>query len=303
MKIFLQYLKDYFSSTPLKKWMLTGLLAAVLIFINYTYGIEQPIKNISSWWLRLACFYGLYLFIFASAYCIQLPMEIKEKKGFALLFFSAPFFFALKMLHWNFAAFLPYDLPAYWKKYWMIVLQWPMKLLLLLLLLSFIDPRPSSWGIRAKHIDFRPYFFMLALMVPLIALASTQAHFLNAYPKLRNVAFITAHTHASWIWRLLYEISYGLDFISIEVFFRGLLVLGFVRFAGEAAILPMAAFYCSIHFGKPLAECISSYFGGLILGIIAYRTRSIAGGLLVHLGIAYLMELGGYLGNYYFNGR
>ncbi|MBL0133872.1 MAG: hypothetical protein IPP79_07630 [Chitinophagaceae bacterium] len=53
----------------------------------------------------------------------------------------------------------------------------------------------------------------------------------------------------------------------------------------------MAAFYCSIHFGKPLLECITSYFGGIILGVIVYRTKSIWGGLLMHLGIAWMMEL------------
>jgi hypothetical protein len=59
----------------------------------------------------------------------------------------------------------------------------------------------------------------------------------------------------------------------------------------------MALFYCTIHFGKPLGECISSYFGGLILGAITLQTRAIWGGLIVHLGIAWLMELFGYLGH------
>ena len=76
-----------------------------------------------------------------------------------------------------------------------------------------------------------------------------------------------------------------------------------MRFAGVDAILPMAAFYCTIHFGKPLGECISSYFGGLILGVIVYRAKSIFGGLIVHLGLAWLMEIGGYAGQLYFNSR
>jgi hypothetical protein len=59
----------------------------------------------------------------------------------------------------------------------------------------------------------------------------------------------------------------------------------------------MAAFYCTIHFGKPLGECITSFFGGLALGVLAYRTRSILGGLIIHLGLAWMMELGGWLGN------
>ena len=91
--------------------------------------------------------------------------------------------------------------------------------------------------------------------------------------------------------------SYGIDFLTVELFFRGFLVLAFVKYAGKNAILPMACFYCAIHFGKPMAECISSYFGGILLGIIAYNTRSIMGGLMVHVGIAWLREVGGYLGN------
>src|SRR5690606_32481 len=96
--------------------------------------------------------------------------------------------------------------------------------------------------------------------------------------------------------KLLFELSYGLDFFTIELFFRGFLILAFLRYAGKAAILPMAAFYCSIHFGKPLLECITSYFGGLILGVIVLHSRSIWGGLIVHLGIAWLMEVAGYIG-------
>ena len=85
--------------------------------------------------------------------------------------------------------------------------------------------------------------------------------------------------------------------MTIELFFRGFLIFAFVRYVGAAAILPMATFYCSIHFGKPMFECVSSFFGGLILGVIAYRTQSIVGGLAVHLGVAWMMEIGGYFGN------
>jgi hypothetical protein len=137
---------------------------------------------------------------------------------------------------------------------------------------------------------------MLLIMVPLVALASTQKDFLAMYPKLKNVHFFLEQNN-SGLYKLLYELSYGSDFLTIELFFRGFLVLAFVRWAGKDAILPMALFYCTIHFGKPIGECISSYFGGIILGVITYHTRSILGGLMVHLGIAWLMELGGYLGN------
>ena len=100
-----------------------------------------------------------------------------------------------------------------------------------------------------------------------------------------------------WYDRLAYELSYGVDFLSIEIFFRGFIVLALAHFVGRDAILPMAAFYCVIHFGKPIPECISSYFGGLILGVLTFETQTIIGGLMVHLGIAWMMEAGGFIGN------
>ena len=99
-------------------------------------------------------------------------------------------------------------------------------------------------------------------------------------------------------WRYLaFELSYGFDFVSIEFFFRGFLILALLHICGQHCIIPVACFYCSIHFGKPMGEAISSFFGGVLLGIVSFNTRSIWGGLFVHLGIAWMMEIGGFLGS------
>jgi membrane protease YdiL (CAAX protease family) len=55
----------------------------------------------------------------------------------------------------------------------------------------------------------------------------------------------------------------------------------------------MVVAYAMIHFEKPLLEALSSIFGGLVLGIISYRTKSIYGGVIIHLGIASTMEIAG----------
>ena len=83
---------------------------------------------------------------------------------------------------------------------------------------------------------------------------------------------------------------YGFDFFAVEFFFRGFLILAFAPYVGRYCILPVAVFYESIHFQKPLGECISSLFGGVLLGIITYETKSIWGGVVVHIGIAWMME-------------
>jgi membrane protease YdiL (CAAX protease family) len=210
----------------------------------------------------------------------------------------APAIFSLKM-SMSFTPLLSPD--KHWNHYWNRIIYWPFRLSVLSLVLFILWKKyyrgPSFFGLTVRNFEWKPYAAMLLVMVPLIAAASTQPDFLQVYPKLSMVEADVNHLPNSWLYKLLFELSYGSDFISIELFFRGFLVLAFVKWAGADAVLPMACFYCSIHFGKPLGECISSYAGGLLLGIVVYRTRSIAGGLLVHLGIAWLMEVGGYIGN------
>jgi membrane protease YdiL (CAAX protease family) len=69
------------------------------------------------------------------------------------------------------------------------------------------------------------------------------------------------------------------------------LVIGIVSIIGREAILPMALLYVVIHFGKPLTETISSFFGGYILGVFAYKYKNIMGGIIIHIALAWMMEL------------
>ena len=113
------------------------------------------------------------------------------------------------------------------------------------------------------------------------------------YAKTNNLPLTTQFTDSTnveWKVKLVFEALYGLDFFNTELFFRGLLVFVFVRFLGPNAIYAIAVTYCVCHFGKPLAEAISSFFGGYILGVIALYSRNIWGGVLVHAGIALLMD-------------
>ena len=63
------------------------------------------------------------------------------------------------------------------------------------------------------------------------------------------------------------------------------------RYLGAYAVYPMVAVYCYIHFGKPFAEALGSIFGGYILGVISLESRSVMGGVLIHIGVALGMEI------------
>ena len=68
------------------------------------------------------------------------------------------------------------------------------------------------------------------------------------------------------------------------------MVIALAKILGRESVLAMDSFYGFSHFGKPVAETISSFFGGYILGVIALNHKNINGGIIVHVGLALLME-------------
>jgi hypothetical protein len=306
MKNILHYTRQYFIETDKRLLFSVTILAALLVFINYYFGIDTTISKNSSFVIKLICWYVVFLVAFSLPYlftCLSRSCTYPGKPAFLFLLFFSPLLFAVKMSLAILFNFSTRENPADpgWNNYWEHVIYWPLLLIIITVVLfalwRYFDKDQPFYGLTTKGLSWQPYLLMLLIMVPLVAAASTQADFLAVYPKIRSVTGVEAGDGITWWHKLLFELSYGSDFFSIELFFRGFLILAFIKWAGKDAILPMACFYCTIHFGKPIGECISSYFGGMLLGIVVYHTRSILGGLLVHLGIAWLMELGGYLGN------
>lgn len=296
MKKIAAQVKDYFIRLNKPLFLLATIFTAAAIFINYHYGLNKAIGRLPGF-VQFAAWYGIFLGGFAFGYFLQM-IFLKEKvfhnKMFASLLLIAPAIFAWKMtaqISFHFSA------DSFENQYWNAVVYWPIKVATVTAMVyavhRFFNKEETFYGVTLKGFDAKPYLLMLLIMVPLVAAASTQPDFLRMYPRLQKIEYLL-QPGRSWE-RLLYELSYGSDFFSIELFFRGFLVLAFAKWVGKDAILPMAIFYCFIHFGKPLGECISSYFGGLILGVVSYHSRSIIGGFVVHVGIAWLMELGGSL--------
>lgn len=305
LKTIFGYIKYSFSIIDKRILLSVIPIVAFFIFLNYRFGIETEVIYNFTGIKQFFGFYFTYLAAFLTTYIIVFCFKkelFTTSKAFWLLVFIAPAIFATKVSAEGWKQLYYHFLPESDAKYIGVITDLPIRLCIIVILLWLMKKmwnyEGRFWGFTTEGFEWQPYAIMLLCMMPLIAFASTQADFLRAYPKMRAVNFMNDHASHSWIYGLLYEISYGLDFISIELFFRGFLVIAFVRYIGPDAILPMAAFYCSIHFGKPVLECISSFFGGFLLGCITYKTRSILGGLMVHLGIAWMMEIGGYIGNH-----
>lgn len=278
--------------------------AAFLIVLNFGYGLEKEWvyhkRGFESW--------RNHSLIYTAAYLIPLLMAVYYSKRRQALF--SPWFWVIALVSpWVFAytshfnGIDKFDISSsnlnilyYYSKISFWVSQVIFGFLFSFLIWFLKDRKKMSmYGFQFKGHSLKPYWVMLAIMLVPIMLAGTTDSFLLMYPRLKSILHVNYPALENWRW-VVYEMAYGLNFLGIEVFFRGFLVMAMVSILGKDAILPMAVFYVSIHFGKPLGECISSFFGGTLLGIISFHSNSIKGGLLVHVGIAWLMEISGALG-------
>lgn len=283
-------------------FLLILVMVGLLVYLNYWHNLEIILTTSGTGqWSQFAGYYLLYVIPFASAFFFQYifltDIRWHSNPWFWFILLMAPAFFAARV-SFNFhnaviAGIWSGDKLLFWQK----SLSWVVRVFVVLI------PVAITWWLKDKdNMPFygsatvkslRPYLIMLLIMVPLIALASTQNDFLQMYPKAKFIEELEL-SNKKWYY-LLYELCYGFDFVSIEFFFRGFLILSLMKICGPQCIIPVACFYCCIHFGKPMGEAISSFWGGLLLGIISYNTKSIWGGLLVHLGIAWLMETASWL--------
>ncbi|MDD9965419.1 MAG: CPBP family intramembrane metalloprotease [Myxococcales bacterium] len=139
--------------------------------------------------------------------------------------------------------------------------------------------------VTRQHSNAWPlYFGMLAIVIPLVYGVSFTEPFLRTYPKYKGAA--------DSLWGFFaWEFIYALQFFLLEYFFRGFLLFSLARHMGSLSIFVMVVPYAMIHFGKPVTECVGSVLAGIALGTIALRTRTIYGGVVVHCGVAWSMDL------------
>lgn len=275
-----------------------------IIYLNYWHQLESNmVADGSNWWRSFAGYWLLYFVPFAAAFLLQFffikNITWHKSFWFWIILFLAPAFFSYRV---NFHFHQPL-LKYFWGGdelvFWTYSINRVVKVFILLipvLIVWFIKDRNSQpvYGTTAIN-NVKPYLLMLLMMIPVIALACTSSDFLLAYPNSKFIQLLSLSSKK--LHYIIYELCYGFDFVSIEFFFRGFLILSLYKICGPQCIIPVACFYCAIHFGKPLGEAISSFWGGILLGIISYHTKSIWGGLIVHLGIAWMMEACSWLCN------
>ena len=165
--------------------------------------------------------------------------------------------------------------------------------LMLCVFRKLTDGRFGLYGLKRSGKYLRVYALIYVLLLPMFLLVSFTPQFLSFYPKMHIDFYDGAMGWERWQLIGLFELFYANDFIGVEGMFRGALVIGLAHWLGCRAVLPMALTYMCIHLGKPDLELCSSVIGGYILGVLAWRTRHLWGGIIIHLGIAMFFEVVG----------
>ena len=302
MKQIIGYLRDYYRSQCNFRYLaLLMLFIGAGIYINFFVVSEDVwIKADPDSPSRLLKYIGGYFVVFGGAYGLQLLADrdprLRDGKLWGLILFAVVLF-SLRAWYRPDPSLISDNVPPYYSTLvYKIIINLTGFVTLFLpcaLYWAIADREHQLYGFRAKGVALWPYFILIAMMLPLLFAAGAQPDFQKMYPRAAHLWIPPADPNLV-AGTLIYETVYSIDYVVTEFFFRGFLIIPFARIIGPKAILPMCAFYVAIHFDKPLGECISSFFGGLLLGVLSYRTQSIYGGVIVHLGIALGMELVGW---------
>jgi membrane protease YdiL (CAAX protease family) len=155
----------------------------------------------------------------------------------------------------------------------------------LLVMKGFLKTPLSSLGISPRGF-FRHLWIYALLFLPVavsVWVVSYQQGFQSTYP---------FYKHPASVWHLLcWELFYGLQFFSLEVFFRGFMLSELRHRWGWRSVLFMVTPYCMIHFSKPGLEATGAILAGSVLGVLALRTRTIWGGVAIHVAVAWWMDI------------
>lgn len=159
---------------------------------------------------------------------------------------------------------------------------------------TVLKRRPVEFGYRVRG-GFELWWVYLGLfLIVLPAVLLIVEHqtwgpqFLAKYPMCR--AMIRPEGIA-WEHFLLYQLAYGLIFLSGESFWRGYIICGLDRDLGYTALGFMVIPYTMAHYGKPLPETMGAILTGFVLGYLALRHRSWVLGFLTHWAVALAMDI------------
>lgn len=144
--------------------------------------------------------------------------------------------------------------------------------------------RELGFGLGDWRLGMTAALLLSAVMVPIAVYVAAWPEFRATYPLDPNA--LRSH-ELFWV----YEAGYAGFFVGWEFFFRGFLLFSLEPSLGPLAIGVQMVPFALMHVGKPVAETLGSIVAGMFLGVLAWRTRSIWYGVILHAVVALAMDI------------
>ncbi len=198
---------------------------------------------------------------------------------FVSIYYATPGFFR--------QLFVTDDFRFYSTIYWFSTDGFLMFIVPMLLIFLVLKQKPSDFGFVIGDYKFglKSYGLFILFMIPVIWILSGSETFAKAYPQ----GGLTVRENVSVL--LYYELFVGFYMLAWEFFWRGYMLFGLKEKFGIYAIFIQMIPFFILHRGKPELETFSSIFGGLILGIQAWRSRSFIYCFLTHWTVMIFVDL------------
>jgi membrane protease YdiL (CAAX protease family) len=147
------------------------------------------------------------------------------------------------------------------------------------LMIKFVFHEPLSlYGVRLGdwRLGLKAFLILAPVMIALTFPSSRMESFTAEYPLYKGAGTSPSNF-------LSYSLLYLTYYLGWEFFFRGYMQFGLgTRLGDWNAILVQTLASCLLHIGKPSAEIYSSILGGIVWGMIVFRTRSLLPALMLH---------------------
>jgi membrane protease YdiL (CAAX protease family) len=141
----------------------------------------------------------------------------------------------------------------------------------LLIIVVFFRQSPADYGFRLGEwragLKWALGFFVLG--VPVLFVAARSPTMAGYYGQgSRSLAQVMGTS--------------ALDLFGWEFMFRGFVLFGLYRVVGPSAVILQAVPFALAHVGKPELETLSTIFGGILFGWLAWRAKSFLYPFILH---------------------
>jgi len=170
--------------------------------------------------------------------------------------------------------------------YWFLSDSITFAIIPILIILFYFKGTLKNFGMNFQNRK-KGFLFILPILfiiIPLTYFLSKNSEFSNYYPMLESVNY-------DWQTFLIFEILLFFYVFAWEFMWRGFVLFGLEKKFGFYAVFLQMIPFVIMHNGKPLLETLASIGGGLLLGYIAIRTRSIFYGVLIHFSLIFSLDL------------